>query len=124
TGTPKAAMLSHFNVVANTTQFATWYDFRRGEEVCIGVLPLFHSGGFSGGMNVPLYSGATLILMQHLNPAVVGKAIEQHRATRFFGVPTHYVMVLEDPAARGFDLSSLRACRTSAASLPAAVKEA
>jgi long-chain acyl-CoA synthetase len=123
TGVPKGAMLTHYNVVANTLQFATWYGFETGRETCVCLLPLFHSGGFSGAMNVPVSSGATLLLMDHLNPVTVARTIQEHRATRFFGVPTHYIMVLEDPAAREFDLSSLKACRTSAAPLPPAVKQ-
>ena len=39
TGTPKGAMLTHRNIVANTVQFAEWYAFEPGAETCIGVLP-------------------------------------------------------------------------------------
>jgi long-chain acyl-CoA synthetase len=124
TGVPKGAMLTHFNIVANTVQFATWYDFRAGEETCIAVLPLFHSGGLSGALNVPLYAGATLLLFERFNPVAVVRAIAQYRATRFFGVPTMYIAVLNEPACRGYDLSSLRACRTNGAALPPSVKAA
>ena len=57
TGAPKGAMLTHRNIVTNTMQFAEWYALEQGLETCISVLPLFHSGGMSGAMNVPLYSG-------------------------------------------------------------------
>ena len=122
TGLPKAAMLTHANIVANTMQFATWYAFDEGTETCISALPLSHSGGMAGAMNVPLYSGGTMLLFRRFRPAAVLRAIARYRATRFFGVPTMYMAVLNLPDCRGHDLSSLGACRTNAAPLPAAVK--
>jgi len=122
TGTPKGAMLSHYNVVANTIQVVRWYDMEPGAERVIAALPLFHIGGQAGVMNVPLSVGATLLLMERFNPSVVARSIERERATRFFGVPTMYVAILNDEEARRRDFSSLRPSRTGAAALPAEVK--
>lgn len=124
TGLPKGAMITHRNLVANTVQFATWYDFQPGEETCVSVLPLFHSGGLSGALNVPLSAGATLLLFERFNPVTVTAAIASWRATRFFGVPTMYIAVLNESACRQHDLQSLRACRTNGAALPPSVKAA
>lgn len=124
TGPPKGAMLTHRNIVANTIQFAEWYAFDRGQETCLSVLPMFHSGGMSGAMNVPLYSAATLLVMSRFNPVSVAKAVENFRATRLFGVPTMFIALLNSEEARKCDFSSLRACRTNAAPLPASVKAA
>ena len=122
TGQPKGAMLTHRNIVANTMQFAEWYAFEPGAEICIGVLPMFHSGGMAGVMNVPLYAGATILLFRHFRPATVARTVEAFRATRLFGVPTMFIALLNDETARRADYASLRACRTSAAPLPVAVK--
>ncbi len=124
TGTPKGAMLTHRNIIANTVQFAEWYGFESGRETCIGVLPMFHSGGMSGAMNVPLYAGATLLVLSRFRPASVARAVERYRATRLFGVPTMYIALLNHEAGRRADYSSLRACRTNAAPLPLSVKAA
>lgn len=124
TGDPKGAILTHRNIIANTMQFAHWYDFLPGEETCICTIPMSHSGGMSGVMNVPLYAGATLIVMKRFFAEPVAKAIEKYRATRFFGVPTMYVALLNNECARECNMSSLRACRTNAAPLPVAVKRA
>src|SRR5207245_9307040 len=88
TGAPKGAMLSHRNSVVNTSQFAEWYAFAPGEEVSVCALPLFHSGGMSGVMNVPLSAGATLLVFGRFRPAAVAQAVTRHRVTRLFGVPT------------------------------------
>jgi len=123
TGVPKGAMLTHRNIVANTIQFAEWYALEPGAETFICTIPMSHSGGMTGVMNVPLYSGATLILMKRFIAEAVGKAIEKYRATRFFSVPTTYIAILNSAEARRCDFSSLKACRTNAAPLPIAVKE-
>ncbi|MEE8435511.1 MAG: long-chain fatty acid--CoA ligase [bacterium] len=122
TGPPKGAMLTHRNIVANTIQFAKWYAFEPGGETCVSVIPMFHSGGLAGAMNVPLYSGAELLVMPRFNPLTAARAVERHRATRLFGVPTMFIAIMDHEQARRCDFSSLRACRTNAAPLPARVK--
>jgi long-chain acyl-CoA synthetase len=122
TGPSKGVMLTHRNVVTNCIQFAEWYAFAPGEETCVAALPMFHSGGMSGVMNVPLYSGATLLVLGRFQAATVARAVSDYRATRLFGVPTMYIALLADDEGRRADYSCLRACRTNAAPLPPAVK--
>jgi long-chain acyl-CoA synthetase len=124
TGTPKGAMLTHRNIVANTLQFAEWYAFEPGAEIAMGVIPMFHSGGMSGAMNVPLYAGATLLVMPRFSAPAVAGAVGRYRATRLFGVPTMFIALLNCEEGRRGDYSSLRACRTNAAALPPRVKSA
>jgi long-chain acyl-CoA synthetase len=124
TGTPKGAMLTHRNLVANTIQFADWYAFAPGEEVSFCAIPMSHSGGMSGVMNVPLSAGATLVAVPRFLAAPAARAVERHRVTRLFGVPTMFIALLNDEAGRAADYSSLRACRTNAAPLPPTVKHA
>ncbi|MBI2879130.1 MAG: long-chain fatty acid--CoA ligase [Candidatus Rokubacteria bacterium] len=124
TGFPKGAMLTHRNLVANTIQFAEWYAFQPGDEACVSVIPMFHSGGMSGVMNVPLYAGATLLVMSRFHPVAVARVVERYRATRLFGVPTMFIALLNAEESRRADYASLRACRTNAAPLPASVKAA
>jgi long-chain acyl-CoA synthetase len=76
----------------------------------------------TGAMNVPLYAGATLFLFPRFRAAGVARAVARYRCTRFFGVPTMYAAILNLPDGGDADWSSLRACRTNAAPLPAAVK--
>jgi long-chain acyl-CoA synthetase len=122
TGTPKGAMLTHRNIVANTIQFADWYAFAPGDEVSFGAIPMSHSGGMSGVMNVPLSMAATLLTVPRFSAAAAARAVAGHRVTRLFGVPTMFIALLNDPAGRAADYASLRACRTNAAPLPPSVK--
>lgn len=124
TGSAKAAMLTHRNLVANTLQFGTWYAFEPGAETAIAALPLYHSGGMAGVMNVPLWAGASVVLFPRFDAGGVARAVTRYRATRLFGVPTMFIALLNDPEGRRADYSALRACRTNAAPLPPAVKAA
>ncbi|CAI8038784.1 Long-chain-fatty-acid--CoA ligase [Geodia barretti] len=123
TGIPKGAMLTHANMVANAVQFRDWFGYEPGGEVFVATLPLFHIGGIAGVMSVPLSAGGTIVLFRRFSAERVLKAIQDYRATRFLGVPTMYIALLNHENASKYDLSSLRASRTSAAPLPKAVKE-
>jgi long-chain acyl-CoA synthetase len=122
TGVPKGAMLTHKNVVTNTIQFARWYAFEPGDETSLCAIPMYHSGGMSGVMNVPLSAAATLLVFGRFQPASAATALGRYRVTRLFGVPTMFIALLDDPAGRRADYSLLRACRTNAAPLPPSVK--
>ncbi|MBI4636995.1 MAG: long-chain fatty acid--CoA ligase [Candidatus Rokubacteria bacterium] len=124
TGAPKGAALTHGNIVANTIQFAEWYAFAPGDETSVCAIPMFHSGGMSGVMNVPLSAAATLLVFGRFNAPSVARAVGRYRATRLFGVPTMFIALLNDPEGRRGEYASLRACRTNAAPLPPAVKAA
>jgi long-chain acyl-CoA synthetase len=124
TGTPKGALLTHRNLVANTIQFAEWYAFEPGGETSLAAIPMFHSGGMSGVMNVPLYAGATVVVVPRFVAPAVARAVGRYRVTRLFGVPAMFVILLGHEGARLADYSHLRACRTNAAPLPPSVKAA
>ena len=124
TGIPKGSMLTHANLVANAVQFRDWFGYAPGEEVFVAALPLFHIGGIAGVMSVPIAAGATIVLFRRFDAGRVLRAIQDYRATRFLGVPTMYIALLNDERVKEYDLSSLRASRTSAAPSPKAVKEA
>ncbi len=124
TGISKGAMLTHRNMVVNAMQFAAWYGYEAGKETFISTLPLFHIGGIAGAMSVPILVGATMLLFRRFDARRVLTAIQEYQATRFPAVPTMYIAALDLEGARSFDLASLKPSRTSASSLPPAVKRA
>jgi long-chain acyl-CoA synthetase len=124
TGPPKGAMLTHRNLVANTVQFAEWYAFEPGAETSVCAIPMSHSGGMSGVMNVPLSAAATLLVFPRFSAPAVAQAVTRYRVTRLFGVPTMFIALLNDAEGRRADYGALRACRTNAAPLPPSVKAA
>ena len=124
TGLSKGAMLSHFNIVSNCIQGASWFpDLVDGEEGVMCVLPFFHSYGMTVCMNIGLYKAAKLVLLPRFELELTLKEIQKERPTLFPGVPRLYIAINESTEAQGYDLSSIRACLSGAAPLPMAVAE-
>jgi long-chain acyl-CoA synthetase len=122
TGLSKGAMLSHFNLVANTIQSAAWFPgLRQGREAVMCVLPFFHSYGMTVCMNLGIHLAAKLVLLPRFDLAMTLKAIQKERPTLFPGVPRLYIALNEAEEPRRYDLSSIRACLSGAAPLPLAV---
>ncbi|MBA4609855.1 AMP-binding protein [Aeromicrobium sp. Marseille-Q0843] len=86
TGTPKAAMLTHRNLVANVVHGQAWASFREGEETVYGVLPFFHAFGLTFCLNLPGHIGATLVMFPNFEPETVVKAFGRRPATFMAGV--------------------------------------
>ena len=124
TGLSKGAMLSHFNLVANTMQAASWFaGLKDGEEGVMCVLPFFHSYGMTVCMNIGIYKAAKLVLLPRFELDMTLKEIQKEKPTLFPGVPRLYIAINESKEARDYDLSSVRACMSGAAPLPMAVAE-
>lgn len=124
TGFPKGAMLTHFNLVANTYQVASWFYKVKGEQVRIlGVLPLFHVYGMTTVMNFAIQSAGTMILLPKFDIRQLLKAIQRYRPTLFPGAPTLYVALINYPQIHRYDLSSINACISGSAPLPIDVQE-
>jgi len=88
TGIPKGVMLSHHNVISNIEAIAQIFAVHPADTV-MGVLPFFHSFGFTGTLWFPLLSG--FAAAYHPNPLdakTVGEMVSKHRATMLIATPT------------------------------------
>jgi len=96
TGLPKAAMLTHRNIVALQAQtLAFWPIFEEGKEVIMAFLPLFHIYGQVVVMIAGLASGATLVLFTTPDIDEILSAMERYQASAFYGVPTLFEYLKE-----------------------------
>jgi long-chain acyl-CoA synthetase len=119
TGLPKAAMLTHFNLIANAHQCNAWAtELKDGEEIFLCVLPFFHSYGMTACMNFGILKGATLILTPRFDVAEVVKLISRYRVTVFIGVPSMYGVVSYYAQKSKVDITSIKACISGGAPLP------
>jgi len=116
TGLPKAAMLSHENIVSQTEIVSKWIMTRESREVGLIVLPLFHVFGLAS-MLVVLRSAGRVVLLPRFDRKVVLRTIKKERVTLFPGVPAMFSSLLSEDLGE-YDLSSLRACFAGATSLP------
>jgi long-chain acyl-CoA synthetase len=124
TGAAKGVMLTHFNLVANTSQAIAWfYQSEKGQEKILAVLPFFHVYGMTVIMNFAIAIGASMTLQPRFDPGEVLKAINRTNPTIFPGAPTMYIALLQHPDLNKYKISSIKACLSGAAPLPLEVQQ-
>ncbi|HUY00552.1 MAG TPA: long-chain fatty acid--CoA ligase [Candidatus Deferrimicrobium sp.] len=122
TGLPKGAMLTHYNLVANTEQAKAWFPSAvMGKEVMLTALPLYHIYAQTVAMNFSIRIAANQILIA--NPRDVEElihAISTHKVTVFPGVSALYNLINNFPESelKNYDLTSLKFCLSGAGPLP------
>ena len=90
-GSPRAAMLSHFNLLSNIEQDLTARDHITEGDMVYAVLPMFHIFGLNVVLGVGLTVGATLVLVQRFDPATAVQSIVQRQVTVVPGAPPMWV---------------------------------
>jgi long-chain acyl-CoA synthetase len=96
TGLPKAAMLTHYNMVSLQQQvMAFWPFFEEGNETVMAFLPFFHIYGQVVLMLGGLTQGHTLVLFTTPDLDDILTAVERYQASAFYGVPTLYEYLKE-----------------------------
>ncbi|MBV9870386.1 MAG: AMP-binding protein [Frankiaceae bacterium] len=124
TGQPKAAMLTHSNLVANSYQVRLWLpNAMPGREVTLAVLPLFHVYGLTLCMLTTVLLAGRLVLVSRFDLDAVFEVIDEERPTLFPGVPPIYQAVLDSPKVKRHDLKSIHACISGAMKLPQETQE-
>jgi acyl-[acyl-carrier-protein]-phospholipid O-acyltransferase/long-chain-fatty-acid--[acyl-carrier-protein] ligase len=81
-------MLTHRNILANVDSIGQVYQLA-SEDVLVGVLPFFHSFGFTGTIWLPALSGIGVVY--HANPIdakTIGELADQYRGTLIISTPT------------------------------------
>ncbi|MEM2709162.1 MAG: long-chain fatty acid--CoA ligase [Candidatus Methanomethylicia archaeon] len=123
TGTPKGAMLTHYNMVANAIQCNLWSGTRTGAEVLIGVLPWYHVYGQTVVLNSAAAMGGTVIVYPRFDVEEIMRGIQENKATLFPAVATIYNAINNHPSVKKYSLSSLRAGISGAGPLPLSIQE-
>ena len=96
TGLPKAAVLTHYNMVALMAQtLSFWPIFEEGRERIIAFLPFFHIYGQVVVMLNGLAQGATIVLFTTPDIDAILTAMERYEASGFYGVPTLFEYLKE-----------------------------
>ena len=121
TGSPKGAVLSHANVLANSKALAAAWRWEPDDRL-VHVLPLFHGHGLCAALYTSLLVGASTVLLPGFDLDAVCRASSAEEATLFFGVPTMYHRVAA--AGRASELSGLRLAVSGSAPLAAGLHAA
>ncbi len=86
-GAPRAAMLTHTNLMANLDQSLSAEGHIDHDDVIFGVLPLFHIFGLNVVVGLGLRVGATLLLVQRFDPSTAVQSIQDRKVTVIPGAP-------------------------------------
>lgn len=121
-GRPKGVMLTHANVSANIAQARRCARFTKNDTF-LGVLPQFHSFGFTVLTLLPLTIGAGAVFTARFTPRRIIQLIRDHRATCFVAIPSMYNALVAAKSGTPEDLRTLRFAVSGGEPLPAAVAE-
>jgi fatty-acyl-CoA synthase len=108
TGLPKAATLTHHNILNNAFFSGERMAFSAADRLCIPV-PMYHCFGMVLGTLLCVAHGATMVLPSAgFDAGAALRAVSAERCTAIHGVPTMFIAELEHEDSSTFDLGSLR----------------
>lgn len=124
-GSPKAAMLTHGNLLTNLEQCQAHPGRSQGpDDVVFGVLPLFHIFGLNVVLGLSFVAGATVLLVERFDPQSAMDSIVSHGVTVVSGAPTMWAALAALPGTRPGDLATVRLATSGAAKLDPQVQRA
>jgi long-chain acyl-CoA synthetase len=119
TGKPKAAMLSHRNLVANVVQANAWNTTRvPGGDVIVAAIPFFHIYGLTVALLLGLAEGSTIVMQTRPEIRELLKLIDRYRPTQFPAVPALYAAFNQQPDVAKYRIHSIKYCLSGSAPLP------
>jgi len=122
TGVSKGCMLTHANLSKQIQQAEAWFRrFKKGDEICLGALPIFHVFGMTGAMNISVHMGWTDVLIPRPQPQQLLEAIRKFRPTFAALVPTMYIGMINHPDLKKTDMSCIKGAFSGSAPLPVEV---
>jgi len=122
TGRPKGALLSHRMLTWNSINTVIGWGIASTDITTVHT-PLFHTGGFNVLTLPLLHVGGTVVMLRTFDASRVLEALETHRCTIFFGVPTMFQMMTESAEFEGTDLGSMRYFISGGAPCPVSLIE-
>ena len=88
TGEPKGVMLTHYNIMSNIDQMGQTFMLAKG-DVLLGVLPFFHSFGFTVTLWLPAVMGiGAAFHPSPLDLVAVSELVRDYRVTFLLATPT------------------------------------
>ena len=122
TGHPKGAMQSHRAVITNGAM-TSQIQMRGANDCVVSALPCPHVYANVIMMSMMMF-GSKLVLHRAFDVDLAFEDITAHKATIFDGVPAMYMYMLNSPAIKNANLSSLTRCYVGGQTMPVATMEA
>src|SRR5438309_5037878 len=122
TGDPKGVVLTHYNIASNVEQLNQVFMLHANDRI-LGILPFFHSFGFTGTLCLPAAAGIGVVF--HPNPLdsrVIGALVSKYSVTMLLATPTFLNAYTRRCAPE--DFGSLRFVMAGAEKLPERISQA
>ena len=116
-GAPRAAMLTHGNLLSNIEQSQSTGADVTGDDVVYGVLPLHHIFGLNVMLGLSLTRGATVVLVQRFDPSTALDTIRERGVTVIPGAPALWLAFSHFDDAPADSFASVRLALTGAAKM-------
>ena len=108
TGYPKAATLSHRNILNNGYLVGELLGYTAQDRICIPV-PFYHCFGMVLGNLAATTHGACMVIpAPGFEPGATLQAVQAERCTSLYGVPTMFIAELGLPEFADYEMDSLR----------------
>jgi long-chain acyl-CoA synthetase len=122
-GAPRAAMLTHGNLLANLEQARSATSRVAPGDVVYGVIPLYHIFGLEVVVTMSLAMGATVVLVQRFDPTTALESIKARGVSVIPGAPALWVAFAHFEEAPADAFAGVRLALSGAAKLPVSVAE-
>jgi long-chain acyl-CoA synthetase len=124
-GFPRAAMLTHGNLLANLGQVQASDGRRRGpDDVALGVIPLFHIFGLNVVLDGGLVAGSRIVLIDRFDADEALQAIVDHGVTDLTGPPNMWHGLASAESASPDAVATVERAASGAAALGPEVRKA
>lgn len=107
TGNPKGSMSSHINGIHSAMVYANSYEITEDDRGIIAV-PLFHVTGLFAQLMALIYAGGSSVVMPKMDAAEMIRLISEKKCTHTLSVPTVFIMMMNHPDAKKYDMSHFR----------------
>jgi acyl-CoA synthetase (AMP-forming)/AMP-acid ligase II len=114
---PKGVMITHRNYLISTTPAWMAALGLKPADIWLFVMPFFTIAGL-GSMTSLTILGATIILVQTIDPAQALRIIAEERVTVMAQTPTFYLAMTQVPGFRQTDVGCLERCLTYGGTVP------
>jgi len=120
TGNPKGCAHTHRSVMSTLVGGLQWFN-RAQDTTYLSVLPFFHVTGMAGGLNGPLFSGGTVVVLPRWDRVAAARLIERYKVSSWQVISTMMIDFLSNDDVLPYDISSLNGIRGGGAAMPEAI---
>jgi long-chain acyl-CoA synthetase len=121
-GSPRAAMLTHGNLLANIDQVQSAPGVQLAGDIVLGVLPMFHIYGLNLVLGLSLAVGSRVVLVERFDPYTTLETVAREGVTVVAGVPAMWSAWASLPGPLPGTFSSVRLATSGAAALDPLVR--